>query len=148
MKTIDREELLALIALYAEKHPSVVEVGGEYIMQNDKAQVDALELVCNIFDCMQEAEQFGTDINVGSNGWTPASERLPENGGYYLVTYHEWSDGNFLPKYDDTYVRRLHYQISDHFVGWNYPRCVDDRAENDCHKEVIAWQPLPEPYKN
>lgn len=96
----------------------------------------------------QEAEQFGTDINVGSNGWFPASERLPENGGYYLVTYHEWADGNFLPKYDDTYVRRLHYQISDHFVGWNYPRCVDDRAENDCHKEVIAWQPLPEVYKN
>lgn len=96
----------------------------------------------------QEAEQFGTDINVGSNGWIPCIERLPENGGYYLVTYHEWSDGYFLPKYDDTYVRRLHYQISDHFVGWNYPRCVDDRAENDCHKEVIAWQPLPEVYKN
>ena len=80
-------------------------------------------------------------------GWIPCSERLPEESGYYLVTYHDWSDGNFLPKYDDTYVRRLHYQISEHFVGWNYPKNVDDRAENDCHKEVIAWQPLPEPYK-
>ena len=102
---------------------------------------DAIEIV------KQEAEQFGTDTNVRSNSWIPCSERLPENGGYYLVTYHEWSDGNFLPKYDDKYVRRLHYQISDHFVGWNYPKNVDDRAENDCHKEVIAWQPLPEPYK-
>ena len=81
-------------------------------------------------------------------GWIPCSERLPEESGYYLVTYHDWSDGNFLPKYDDTYVRRLHYQISEHFVGWNYPKNVDDRAENDCHKEVIAWQPLPEVYKN
>ena len=95
----------------------------------------------------QEAEQFGTGTNVGSNGWIPCSKVLPEDGGYYLVTYHEWSDGNFLPKYDDTYVRRLHYQISKHFVGWNYPKNVDDRAENDCHKEVIAWQPLPEPFK-
>ena len=95
----------------------------------------------------QEAEKFGTDINVVSNGWIPCSERLPEESGYYLVTYHDWSDGNFFPKYDDTYVRRLHYQISDHFVGWNYPKNVDDRAENDCHKEVIAWQPLPEPFK-
>ena len=95
----------------------------------------------------QEAEKFGTDINVVSNGWIPCSERLPEESGYYLVTYHDWSDGNFLPKYDDTYVRRLHYQISEHFVGWNYPKNVDDRAENDCHKEVIAWQPLPEPFK-
>ena len=67
MKTIDREEILALITLYAEKHPLAVEIGSEYIMQDDEAQVDALELVCNIFDCMQEAEQFGTDINVGSN---------------------------------------------------------------------------------
>ena len=82
-----------------------------------------------------------------NDGWIPCSERLPEESGYYLVTYHDWSDGNFLPKYDNTYVRRLHYQISDHFVGWNYPKNVDDRAENDCHKEVIAWQPLPEPYK-
>ena len=82
-----------------------------------------------------------------NDGWIPCSERLPEESGYYLVTYHDWSDGNFLPKYDDTYVRRLHYQISEHFVGWNYPKNVDDRAENDCHKEVIAWQPLPEPFK-
>ena len=102
---------------------------------------DAIEIV------KQKAEKFGTDINVVSNGWIPCSERLPEESGYYLVTYHDWSDGNFLPKYDDTYVRRLHYQISEHFVGWNYPKNVDDRAENDCHKEVIAWQPLPEPYK-
>ena len=82
-----------------------------------------------------------------NDGWIACSERLPEESGYYLVTYHDWSDGNFLPKYDDTYVRRLHYQISEHFVGWNYPKNVDDRAENDCHKEVIAWQPLPEPFK-
>ena len=82
-----------------------------------------------------------------NGGWIACSERLPEESGYYLVTYHDWSDGNFLPKYDDTYVRRLHYQISEHFVGWNYPKNVDDRAENDFHKEVIAWQPLPEPYK-
>ena len=82
-----------------------------------------------------------------NDGWIPCSERLPEESGYYLVTYHDWSDGNFLPKYDDTYVRRLHYQINEHFVGWNYPKNVDDRAENDCHKEVIAWQQLPEPYE-
>ena len=82
-----------------------------------------------------------------NGGWISCSERLPEESGYYLVTYHDWSDGNFLPKYHDTYVRRLHYQISEHFVGWNYPKNIDDRAENDCHKEVIAWQPLPEPFK-
>lgn len=82
-----------------------------------------------------------------NNGWIPCSERLPEECGYYLITYHEWSNGDYLPKYDDTYVRRMHYQVSDHFTGWNYPKCVDDNAEKDTNREVIAWQPLPEPYK-
>ena len=105
--------------------------------------------VCCIEDkaynfCKQIVQEVAEEYN---GGWIPCSERLPEESGYYLVTYHDWSDGNFLPKYDDTYVRRLHYQISEHFVGWNYPKNVDDRAENDCHKEVIAWQPLPEPFK-
>ena len=94
------------------------------------------------------AEQLKAGGGEYKGGWIPCSERLPEDGGYYLVTYHEWSDGNFLPKYDDTYVRRMHYQKSERFTGWNYPRCVDDRAENDTNKEVIAWQPLPEVYKN
>lgn len=99
-------------------------------------------------DVLNYAKQIVQEVAEEYNGgWIPCSERLPEESGYYLVTYHDWSDGNFLPKYDDTYVRRLHYQISEHFVGWNYPKNVDDRAENDCHKEVIAWQPLPEPYK-
>ena len=48
----DIEEIMVLLAGYIEKYPLAVELGGEYIMQNDKAQVDALELVCNIFDNM------------------------------------------------------------------------------------------------
>ena len=105
--------------------------------------------MCDSWDCkMQTVEDVKKEATEEYNGgWIACSERLPEESGYYLVTYHDWSDGNFLPKYDDTYVRRLHYQISEHFVGWNYPKNVDDRAENDCHKEVIAWQPLPEPFK-
>ena len=109
----------------------------------DKSDIEEtrVDTIKEMLEIVQEvAEEY-------KGGWIPCSEGLPEESGYYLVTYHDWSDGNFLPKYDDTYVRRLHYQISDHFVGWNYPKNVDDRAENDCHKEVIAWQPLPEPFK-
>jgi len=46
----DTEEIMALLAGYIEKHPLAVECGGEYIMQDDEAQVDALQLVCDIFD--------------------------------------------------------------------------------------------------
>ena len=48
----DTEEVLALLAEYVEKHPLAAEVGSEYIMQDDQAQVDALQLVCDIFDNM------------------------------------------------------------------------------------------------
>ena len=102
----------------------------------------------HLIDAMMRMRKIVREVaEEYKGGWIACSERLPEESGYYLVTYHDWSDGNFLPKYDDTYVRRLHYQISEHFVGWNYPKNVDDIAENDCHKEVIAWQPLPEPFK-
>ena len=78
------------------------------------------ELVRAIFDsCCEIVEQTAEEYN---NGWIPCSERLPEEGGYYLVTYHGWSNGDYLPKFDDTYCRRLHYQKSERFTGWNHPR--------------------------
>ena len=50
--SFDIEEILLLLADYIEKHPVAVDHGSEYIMKNCKAQVDALKLVCNIFDNM------------------------------------------------------------------------------------------------
>lgn len=39
---------------YAEKHDLAMECGSEYIMQDDEAQIDALDLVCNMFDILSE----------------------------------------------------------------------------------------------
>lgn len=104
---------------------------------------DALdELSTNKF-AMKIVQEVAEEYN---NGWILCSKKLPDNSGYYLVTYHEWSNGTCLPKFDDTYVRRLHYQSSESFTGWNYPKCVDEKAESDTTREVIAWQPLPEPF--
>ena len=49
----DIEEIKVLIAGYVDKHPLVEELGGEYIMQNDEAQEDAIQLVADIFDNME-----------------------------------------------------------------------------------------------
>lgn len=43
-------KIMELIEKYSEKHDLAKECGGEYIYQNDQAQVDALELVADIFD--------------------------------------------------------------------------------------------------
>jgi len=47
---IDIEELLALLACFIEKYPSAKIDGGDYIVQNEEARKDAIELVVNIFD--------------------------------------------------------------------------------------------------
>ena len=48
----DKEEMMALLADYIEKHPLAVENGSDYIMQDGDAQADAVQLVCDIFDNM------------------------------------------------------------------------------------------------
>ena len=57
--------------------------------------------------------------------WIPCSERLPENRLYVLVTY----------KYE--------YGLIDHGITWY------GQAEEkwDTSREVIAWMPLPDPYR-
>ncbi len=78
----------------------------------------------------QEAEKFGTDTNVGSNGWIPCSERLPEPIIPVLVTLRNWMNDKYIVR-----VGRFH---TDH---WKTDEGI---VENSV---VIAWQPLPEQYQ-
>lgn len=50
---IDMEEVKALIDGYIKRYPLAEKYGSEYIMQNDFAQEDALQLVCDIFDSFE-----------------------------------------------------------------------------------------------
>jgi len=52
LNNFDTEEVMLLLADFMEKHPLAVGCGSDYIMQSDKAQIDALQLVCEIFDNM------------------------------------------------------------------------------------------------
>lgn len=63
--------------------------------------------------------------------WIPCSERLPEEKGEYLVTYH--------PCYWDNVWDDIKVGI-DSFRGktaWAKKK----------HQRVIAWMPLPKPYE-
>ena len=64
--------------------------------------------------------EFATDINAGSKGWIPCSERLPEKCGAYLVSY---KNTNCIP-------------CATVFDGVQF-----------LDKHVIAWMPLPEPWR-
>ena len=72
--------------------------------------------------------------------WISVKDRLPEKTGSYLVFYHEWSGGAFLPTYEDFEIRVMRFLNSR---KWCYPVCVDKRCEADTNREVTHWMPLP-----
>lgn len=63
--------------------------------------------------------------------WIPCSERLPEEKGKYLVTYHPCYWGNVQ---------------TDIMVGIDSFRGKTTWAKHE-NQKVIAWMPLPKPYQ-
>ena len=81
-------------------------------------------------------EEFATDTNVGTNGWIPCSERLPEEPFGCLVTVIDCE-----PVTQTDFENILPYFVGYNGESWN------DEDGNEIPFEVIAWQPLPEPFK-
>ena len=74
----------------------------------------------------QKGYEDGKDTNVSVNdGWIPVSERLPEDGTYLCTL-----DGELCG-------------IDEPFTGM----CGIENGKWDEEGCVIAWQPLPAPYK-
>ena len=71
-----------------------------------------------------------------SQRWIPVSERLPEKTDYYLIQYSR----EVCP--DEMAV--AFYSVEEAEVDSNYT--WEFKPIADC-KDVIAWQPLPQPYK-
>lgn len=78
------------------------------------------------------------DVPDNSAGWIPVNERLPEenDGKYYPIlnvstSYGAVKRGFYRVRYKEWYI---YSEMHGEFI----------KAED---KEVIAWQPLPEPYK-
>lgn len=92
--------------------------------------IETLETIDNnyeIFVCERQALDSAIEL-LDRSEWIPVSERLPENNGCMLVTI---DDAIEFGKYEDG---EWSIWVCEHWDEWDA-------------KGVIAWMPLPEPYK-
>ncbi len=125
---------------------------GRYILRGDAAEI---------------VEQTAADYN---NGWIPCSERMPavetevfilakrkyKSGDYmYITTTAMYEDGT-VSENDSCWgwqdIEGEYDEENDCYIipeGWWECRHYnpDDVYNNAVDDEVIAWQPLPEPYQ-
>lgn len=102
-----------------------------------------------------------------NDGWIPVEERLPEAGQRVIATikHHAWIsdyDQNWVPESEKTMHQEYTESCEAVMTGngiWSY-RCKEDDYDMDTASvhpgkslaypiaEVIAWRPLPEPYRS
>ena len=70
------------------------------------------------------------------NQWIPCSEKMPEKPYGCLVTV--WDE--------EPMTGQMFESLLPYFVGWDGEQW-NDAEGMQCPFEVIAWMPLPEPYK-
>ena len=73
-------------------------------------------------DKVEETIKNAPTVEPVRGEWIPVSERLPEKDGYFLITTSD----------NEIDIREYLYS-----KGWGW----------DGFERVIAWQPLPEPYR-
>ena len=94
----------------------------------------------NGMDCnmciMDKAKEIVQEVEKEyNNGWISCSERLPEDNGVYFVTL----DDDIMPRCID--VRNFRNGVFEQ-------RFIVSPLQGKCLEEkVVAWMPLPEPYK-
>ena len=85
------------------------------------------------------------DKAINAERWIPCSERLPEEYGEYLITWETskaptrfigFAEGEETGEWDDEHDRFVFSWLPEDYIIEKYP---DWR--------VIAWMPLPEPYR-
>lgn len=87
------------------------------------------------------AKEYATDTNVGSNGWIPCSERLPEEPEKTDDIEESIYIGR-LTEYN-VMIQGAKKATTLYYAGDGY---WYDEASQECYP-VAAWQLLPEPYR-
>ena len=116
--------------------------------------IPVIELDKAIEIVKQGAEKLGTDTNVRSNDWIPCSEHPPKECVPVNVTWINRNPESYYAKIKDVPFSATAVYYNSKWY-WYSSTCVDylsEYGENDFDLvdkdiDVIAWQPLPQPYQ-
>lgn len=132
---IDREKALDCFHDWVDKYGDVhtADEMTEYQAIEALPTEKSLCALCQYNDLERDEEPCESCTMGGENNhfkaverWIPCSERLPEKEVVYIITVH-YDDRNFIAF--DNFCSYKH--------GW----------KEWSNQEVLAWMPLPEPYK-
>lgn len=113
---------------------------GMTLAQNENGTFSAYDDTYDIvIHCETEEEQKKAIERLKAINWIPVSERLPEEDGRYLVTFKNGIKVCMVG-YGSCKRTVLGYPIGH---GW-YSL---EEAQYYVEDSIIAWMPLPEPYK-
>ena len=105
--------------------------------------IDEIQLIKDL-EHMKEREDLGVPCSMNNiialvekqpkvNEWIPADKALPEDGKTVLCWYEYFRFGNYNCMYQD------------YAIGWQCRGCWG--GISGVNVKVLAWIPLPEPYK-
>lgn len=121
---------------YGVQIDSIWETATQQSMALNQAYMRGRQDERDIFDEWQE-EYINTSTDT-SSGWIACSERLPEEGVDVLVWFEYYRYGSYNRLYQTTGISFTYNGEWSGFVngssGWS-------------QLSIIAWQPLPAPYK-
>lgn len=97
---------------------------------------DAIDLFTRFIEeepkCREALRAIQTSLLGLPQGWIPCSERLPEKSGYYLAT--------IINAFDEKEVCVIWFAHKADYDVWGWRQITNSDI-------VIAWMPLPTPYK-
>ena len=115
---IDADELMELLTTAIRNMKGIAKLIGAEDDPEIKMKIKAYTDIAN---WVKDAPTIEPERKTGQ--WIPVTERLPEGGGFYIVTENVSEDG-------DKWVG-LRWYSTVH--GWEF--------------DPVAWMPLPEPYQ-
>lgn len=139
------------VALYEREARKCIRHGGTFYEKQAKAFMEHAKELEQVIEWMEELKAYREaheKADRPQGEWIPCSKRLPEDSGDYLVCP---SDGVIEDYSDCRDVMIMPYDADCEAFGWwteRYDPISLGFVDSDFDEfEVLAWMPLPEPYR-